>query len=159
MSPECHISLSQIRQNNPPELSSDDDYCNITDHCKRTQKTVYKKNNVYTQEKFMRWILPGWQWGSLVTRWNSSSEFLQSSKMSATCFHLAQFICPGHWCDNPGAILMSRMTLSHITRHFRAGYEPHCARCQWHPDQTLPNGHHWPPPGWSHVRVNRMGPE
>ena len=159
MSPECHISLSQIRQNNPPELSSDDDYCNITDHCKRTQKKVYKKNNVHSRK------IHAVDFARLAVRLTCHQVefivwvFIKSSKLSATCFHLTQFICPGHWCDNPGAILMSRMTLSHITRHFRAGYEPHCPRCQWHPDQTLPNGHHWPPPGWSHVRVNRMGPE
>ena len=53
MSPECHISLSQIRQNNPPLLSSDDDYCNITDQCKRKEhtKNIFQKNIVINNLK------------------------------------------------------------------------------------------------------------
>ena len=42
--------------------------------------TIAKEHKKSLQEKFTRWILPGWQWGSLVTRWNSSSEFLSNQK-------------------------------------------------------------------------------
>ena len=179
MSPECHISLSQIRQNNPPLLSSDDDYCNIiTDQCKRTHKIIFTpKNDVHPkkihavdfarlavsltchQVEFIVWVFFYQIIRSLMFGNHQREKNHKNRSQLVFIWHKSSargtddvIIRGQYWCH----------TLHVIDTHYSAlptwvwaSLSPMSVTswsdiAPWWPLTTSV---------WSHVRVNRMGPE
>ena len=124
--------------------------CNVADQYKNTPKKYTWKYSL--EENSRGGFCPAGSETHLSPGGIHRLSFYRISKIGRNLFISVTIHLPGGWCDNPGVILMSRSTLSHITRHFRltrAPYEPalspmSLASCD--PDEDItPWSPLWPP--------------